>query len=92
MQCLIDKNYSEVWSLIVTQKVRVSLCILSWKRSDSPVFCVRVWLCETIDGFQMSIQCPNSGGQTCDQEAAVQQTFHLKRSNFFYLSVLVVRT
>ena len=41
-----------------------------------------------IDAFQMSIKCPTSGGQTCDQEAAVQQTFHLERSSFFYLSVL----
>ena len=35
---------------------------------------------------------PISGGQTCDQEAAVQWTFHLERSSFFYLSVLMVRT
>ena len=27
-----------------------------------------------------------------DQEAAVQQTFHLERSSFFYLSVLMVST
>ena len=26
-----------------------------------------------IDGFQMSIKHPTSGGQACDQEAAVQQ-------------------
>ena len=24
------------------------------------------------NGFQMSIKCPTSGGQVCDQEAAVQ--------------------
>ena len=45
-----------------------------------------------IDGFQMSIKRPTSGGQTRDQEAAVQRTFHLERSSFFYLSVLMVRT
>ena len=45
-----------------------------------------------IDGFQMSIKRPTSGGQTRDQEAAVQQTFHLERNSFFYLSVLMVRT
>ena len=25
-----------------------------------------------IDGFQMLIKCPTSGGQTCNKEAAVQ--------------------
>ena len=45
-----------------------------------------------VDGFQMSIKHLTTGGQTCDQEAAVQQTFHLERSIFFYLSVLIVRT
>ena len=44
-----------------------------------------------VDGFQMSIKRPTSGGQTRDQEAAVQQTFHLERSSFFYLSLLMVR-
>ena len=38
-----------------------------------------------IDGFQMSIKRPTSGGQACAQEAAVQQIFHLERSSFFYL-------
>ena len=45
-----------------------------------------------IDGFQMPIKRPTSGGQVRDQEAAVQQTFHLERSSFFYLSALMVRT
>ena len=36
-----------------------------------------------IDGFQMSIKRPTSRGQTHDQEAAVQQTYHLERSSFF---------
>ena len=45
-----------------------------------------------IDGFQISIKCPTCGGQTHNQEAAVQQTFHFKRSSFFYLSALMVRT
>ena len=45
-----------------------------------------------IDGFQMSIKRPTSKGQTRDQEAAVQRTFHLERSSFFYISVLMVRT
>ena len=40
----------------------------------------------SINGFQISIKRPTSGGQTCDQEAAVQQTFHLERSSFLYLS------
>ena len=40
----------------------------------------------------MSIKRPTSGGQTRDEEAAVQQTFHLERSSFFYLSLLMVRT
>ena len=44
-----------------------------------------------IDGFQMSIKRPTSGGQTYNQEAAVQQTFYL-RTSFFYLSALTVRT
>ena len=47
---------------------------------------------DTIDGFQMSIERPTSGGQTRDQEGAVQRTFHLERSSFFCLSVLMVRT
>ena len=45
-----------------------------------------------IDGFQMSIKHPTSGGQTRNQEAAVQQIFHLEKSSFFYLSALMVRT
>ena len=45
-----------------------------------------------MDGFQMSIKRPTSGGQMHDQEAAVLQTFHLERSSFFYLSALMVRT
>ena len=40
------------------------------------------------DGLQMSIKPSIPGGQ----EAAVQRTFHLERSSFFYLSVLMVRT
>ena len=40
----------------------------------------------------MSIKHPTSGGQACDQEAAVQRTFHFVRSSFFYLSALMVRT
>ena len=38
-----------------------------------------------IDGFQMSVKHSTSGGQMRDQEAAVQWTFHLERSSFFYL-------
>ena len=30
-----------------------------------------------MDGLQISINCPTSGGQTCNQEAAVLQTFSL---------------
>ena len=33
----------------------------------------------TIDGFQMLIKRPTSGGQTHNQEAAVQRTFYLER-------------
>ena len=44
-----------------------------------------------IDGFQMSIKHPTSGGQAHAQEAAVQQIFHLERSSFFYISALMVR-
>ena len=40
----------------------------------------------------MSVKRPTSGGQTHDQEAAVQRTFHLERNSFFYLSVLMIRT
>ena len=36
-----------------------------------------------IDGFQMSIKHPTSGGQARAQEAAVQQIFHFERSSFF---------
>ena len=39
-----------------------------------------------------NINYPTSGGQTRDQEAAVQWTFCLQRSNFFCLLTLVVRT
>ena len=45
-----------------------------------------------IDGFQMPIKRPTSGGQAHDQEAAVHRAFHLVRSNFFYFSALMVRT
>ena len=45
-----------------------------------------------IDGFQISIKGPTSGGQMHDQKAAVEQTFHFERSSFFHLSVLMVRT
>ena len=56
----------------------------------------RVWeepsVMRHIDGFQMSIKRPTSGGQARAQEAGVQQIFHLERSSFFYLSALMVRT
>ena len=32
---------------------------------------------------QMSIKRPTSGGQTCNQEAAVWRTFHIERSSFW---------
>ena len=41
-----------------------------------------------MDGFQMSTKHLTSGGHMRDQEAAVQQTFHLERTGFFYLSAL----
>ena len=41
-----------------------------------------------IDGLQMSIKHLMYRGQTCGQEAAVQQTFHLERSSFFSLVAL----
>jgi len=40
----------------------------------------------------MSIKRLTSGGQAHNQEAAVQRTFHLERSSFFYLSTPMVRT
>ena len=40
----------------------------------------------------MPIKHPTSGGQACGQITAVQQTFHLVKSNFFYLSALMVKT
>ena len=33
--------------------------------------------------LQMSIKHSNSGGQMCNQEAAVHWAFHFKRSSFF---------
>ena len=42
--------------------------------------------------LQMLVKYPTSGGQTRDEDAAVQWTLHLERSSFFYLSVLMVRT
>ena len=45
-----------------------------------------------IDDFQMSIKHHTSGGQMRNQEAAVQWTFHLERSSFYYHSALMVRT
>ena len=44
------------------------------------------------DGFQMSIKHPTSGGQMCNQEAAVQRTFHLERSIFFFFFSLIIST
>ena len=38
-----------------------------------------------IDGLLVSTKHLTSGGQTSDQEAAVQRTFHLERSSLFYL-------
>ena len=43
-----------------------------------------------IDDLQMSIKRPTSGGQTHNQEAAVQRTIDIQRSSFFYLSALDV--
>ena len=43
---------------------------------------------DCIDGFQMPIKPPTSGGQAHDQEAVVQQTFHFVRNSFFSLSAL----
>ena len=49
------------------------------------------WYKCSMDGFQMSIKRPTSGGQIRNQEPAVQQTFHLERSSFLLL-LLMVRT
>ena len=64
-----------------------------------------IWGVAIIDASRMPIKCPTSGGQACNQEAAVQRTFHLERSidissvsyiyersSFFYLLALMVRT
>ena len=51
--------------------------------------CLSVW---SLWGIKMSYKCPTSGEQTSDEEAAVQQSLHFKKSSFFYLSVLAVRT
>ena len=45
-----------------------------------------------VSKCRMSIKHPTSGGQTCNQEATVQRTFHLERTSFCYLSVLIVKT
>ena len=45
----------------------------------------------SIDGLQMSIKRPTSGGQMHDQEAAVQWTFYFEKSSLFYLSPLMAR-
>ena len=62
--------------------------------SDPPIDCMHQKSCvdnDCMDGFQMSIERPTSGGQAHAQEATVQQIFHLERSSF-YLSALMVRT
>ena len=41
-----------------------------------------------IDDLQMSIKCPTSEEEACEQEAAA----HFDRSSFFYLSALMVET
>ena len=55
---------------------------------------VRVLILDSFGtgGFQMSIKRPTSGGQVCNQKAAVQRTFHLERSSFFCLQTAMVRT
>ena len=57
-------------------------CVVS---TGQRVKCVYEFKVLDIDGFQMSIKRPTSGGQARAQEAAVQQIFHLERSSFFYL-------
>ena len=52
----------------------------------------QLFLTTVIDGFQMPIKCSTSRGQPCDQEAIVQWTFHLVRSNLFGLLAFMVRT
>ena len=37
-----------------------------------------------IDGFQMSIKNPTSGGQMCNEVVVVQQTFSFERSFFYF--------
>ena len=43
-------------------------------------YCYAAELGKTRHGSQTSIRCLTSGEQACDQEAAVQQTFHFERS------------
>ena len=66
----------------VSVRVSSQTSIITW--IVNPVS-VRVSSQTSIDGFQMSIKRPTSGGQARAQEAAVQQIFHLERSSFFYL-------
>ena len=70
-----------------------NVLLLSKQNNAGPNICAATLASEcSIDGFQMSIKRPTSGGQARDQEAAVQRTFHLERSSFFYLQTAMVRT
>ena len=76
----------------------LAVCSDSWLTDAVPknsllyILSLSPHLKHRIDGFQISIKCPTSGGQMRDQEAAVQQIFHLERSSFFYLSAPIVKT
>ena len=51
------------------------VCVHIYAHVTYAHICVHVWM------ISMSNKCPTSGGQTADQEAAVQQTFHLERKH-----------
>ena len=76
---VLPKSTSLVWThpAVRTQDVFILLHNLSHTYKEY----------QYIDGFQMSIKRPISGGQMRNQEAAIQWTLHLERSSFFYLSV-----
>ena len=48
--------------------------------------------CSLIHSYRWVTKRPTSGGLMRNQEEAVQRTFHIERSSFYYYSVLMVRT
>ena len=82
MGCGFTSGGQESWSVFSAAVCKIQASKATLNSSHGPCTKQMIVIYIAIDGFPMLIKRPTSGGQMRDQEAAVQQTFHLERRSF----------